>query len=432
MKKCFLISPIGDDGSDIRVEADALLWIAQNALAKYGFEVLRVDQIARSTLITNEIIQLIQETELCLIVLTNENPNVFYEAGRRHETGKPFIQLIRKGERLPFDVAGIRTIIYDNVESRIAAAKTIEEIQKYVEEFETSGYGSTGAGISLSTLSASLDRIERKIGQILTIGKPTESAVGTPEVGAVPSWDQLAQALKDPRELFMEAMMMGNLERAAAIFPKLEKVESLKEFLLSAMMLAPARHEPAVEVIIRLLTERLEDLGNPAEDEDDIVAKAIGAAANFFSSTDREEEGLARLEPIIKRVLLNEKLSKRTKASLRNQLQRLLYGLKRYEEALGIAEEVVQLDPSEPAYEYNLSLIAGRMNLTQKALTAIDKCLALESADDDDHLFQAIRLYTKAGRINDAKACLTKLAKIAPVKTLALDKDVRVALGIGG
>ena len=110
-KKCFVISPIGDDNSDIRKEADALLWIASSALEKYNFEVIRVDQIARSTVITNEIIQLIQESELCLIVLTGHNANVFYEAGRRHETGRPFIQLIKKGESLPFDVASIRTCL---------------------------------------------------------------------------------------------------------------------------------------------------------------------------------------------------------------------------------------------------------------------------------------------------------------------------------
>ncbi len=96
-KKCFMISPIGDEKSPVRQEADSLLWIAQNAVEKYGFDVIRVDQIARTTQITTEIIQLIQESELCLIVLTGHNPNVFYEAGRRHETGRPYIQLIRRG-----------------------------------------------------------------------------------------------------------------------------------------------------------------------------------------------------------------------------------------------------------------------------------------------------------------------------------------------
>ena len=40
--------------------------------------------------------------------------NVYYELAVRHATRKPVIQLMQKGEPLPFDVAGTRTIIVDH------------------------------------------------------------------------------------------------------------------------------------------------------------------------------------------------------------------------------------------------------------------------------------------------------------------------------
>ena len=41
------------------------------------------------------------------------NPNAFYELGVRHTCKRPTIQLIRKGDKIPFDVAQGRTITID-------------------------------------------------------------------------------------------------------------------------------------------------------------------------------------------------------------------------------------------------------------------------------------------------------------------------------
>ena len=111
-KICFVISPIGDKDSDIRKHADAFLkLLVEPALGEFGFNVVRADQIATSSVITNDIVEYVQQSELCLVDLTFHNPNVFYECGRRHENGKPTIQLIKNGEQLPFDVAGKHSFI---------------------------------------------------------------------------------------------------------------------------------------------------------------------------------------------------------------------------------------------------------------------------------------------------------------------------------
>ena len=111
-------------------------------------QVVRIDDIARSAVITNEIVRLLQNADLCVIVLTGENANVFYEAGRRHVTGKPFIQLIRRGEKIPFDVAGIRAILYDDPSTLESATKLTSAIRKFVDELERTGYTPIGTGES--------------------------------------------------------------------------------------------------------------------------------------------------------------------------------------------------------------------------------------------------------------------------------------------
>src|SRR5262245_21930030 len=106
-RTCFVVSPIGADGSEVRTNAnDFLDLLVEPALEKYGFLVTRADRIAQPTAITTDIVKLVQEADLCIIDLTNNNPNVFYECGRRHETGKPFIQMVQKGHEaaLAFDV----------------------------------------------------------------------------------------------------------------------------------------------------------------------------------------------------------------------------------------------------------------------------------------------------------------------------------------
>jgi hypothetical protein len=45
--------------------------------------------------------------------LSFNNPNAFYELGVRHMCKLPTVQMIRKGDRIPFDVSQGRTIKID-------------------------------------------------------------------------------------------------------------------------------------------------------------------------------------------------------------------------------------------------------------------------------------------------------------------------------
>ena len=51
------------------------------------------------------------------------NPNVFYELALRHAIGKPIVHLIRKADKVPFDVANFRTITLDDTDMYELIAK---------------------------------------------------------------------------------------------------------------------------------------------------------------------------------------------------------------------------------------------------------------------------------------------------------------------
>jgi len=140
-KTCFVISPIGSEGSDIRKRADQILkHVIKPATESCGFSAVRADEISEPGIITSQVIQRIIEDPLVIADLTGMNPNVFYELAIRHAIRKPLIQIIQKDEKLPFDVAGMRTISVDHKdldsveEARNEIVKQIKAIMKKKQE----------------------------------------------------------------------------------------------------------------------------------------------------------------------------------------------------------------------------------------------------------------------------------------------------------
>ena len=112
--KCFVISPIGEEGSEIRKRADQVYkYIIFPVCEECGFEAIRVDKVNQADSITQTIIDYIKESELVIADITGHNPNAFYEMGYRASLGKPMIHLKEKSEKIPFDIAGIRAFDYE-------------------------------------------------------------------------------------------------------------------------------------------------------------------------------------------------------------------------------------------------------------------------------------------------------------------------------
>ncbi len=113
-KVCFVIAPIGEPDTDIRRTSDQVFAeIISPAVKSLGYNPVQANHIPEPGIITNQVIQYIVGSPLVIADLTGRNPNVFYELAIRHAIRKPFLQLIKKGEEIPFDVAGVRTIQFD-------------------------------------------------------------------------------------------------------------------------------------------------------------------------------------------------------------------------------------------------------------------------------------------------------------------------------
>ena len=140
VKTCFVVAPIGEDGTEIRMRSDDILeYVVGPALQGYGYgEPVRADQISEPGVINDQIIEHLLNDDLVIADLTGHNPNVFYELAVRHAAGKAVIQFIDIGETIPFDVAGVRTVRVDHRSPRSAdeSAKKVAEQIKAVESSE--------------------------------------------------------------------------------------------------------------------------------------------------------------------------------------------------------------------------------------------------------------------------------------------------------
>lgn len=112
---CFIITPIGDDGSIIRKKTDGLI---NNVLRPICDELLLkaipAHEIDKPGSITNQVIQMIMDSKMVIANLTGLNPNVMYELAIRHAIKRPVVCLAEEGTKLPFDITTERTIFYSD------------------------------------------------------------------------------------------------------------------------------------------------------------------------------------------------------------------------------------------------------------------------------------------------------------------------------
>ena len=135
-ENCFIICPLGEEKSETRKQSDIMLkHVFQPILDANSYVAIRADQIPKVGLITSQIINLIIESPLVIADLTDSNPNVFYELAIRHAIRKPYIQVIKKGQKIPFDLSGIRTIEIDLKDlDNVEFAK--KEIENHILEYK--------------------------------------------------------------------------------------------------------------------------------------------------------------------------------------------------------------------------------------------------------------------------------------------------------
>jgi hypothetical protein len=167
---CFVIAPIGSDGSDTRQRSDDVLnYIIAPAMRECGYVPVRADQIDRAGVITSQIIEHIIDDPLVIADLTDHNPNVFYEIAIRHVTKRPIIHIIHYAQKLPFDVAMNRAIFYDHT-SVARVDRTRLEISSQVrslEEDPNNVDNPVSVSLNAQALRTSNNPIEQGLSEVL-------------------------------------------------------------------------------------------------------------------------------------------------------------------------------------------------------------------------------------------------------------------------
>jgi len=419
-KKCFLICPIGKENTDIRNNSDDLMeLIIEPALEKYEFDVIRADKISRSSIITADIVQMVQNAELCIIDLTGNNPNVFYECGRRHETGKPFIQLIQKGEvnNIPFDVAGIRTIEYDLSSVRLAH-KAVKEIREYVSDISASGFEIKSGTESLTSIASVLQRVERKVDK-LSENKGKYNSNGMKRRG-------LSEQLRleaNPKTAFIKAIFAEDLtEVRAALKLCHDKYGNTIEVLENASLIAEDGDMLAADICISILKEPSEilDFAN--------FKNGMSSLIEYYRVTDKEIEGIPIMIPIFDKELNDDSCDNDEKAWLFSQIYKLYAGAKMYEKALIYAEKSVELEPCNTKYVVNLAVAFSELGMKEKAVESTDKFIELIDIDEyinkggTTEILMASARYANCGRPGDAIKLFEKAYKRSPRQSRLLCK----------
>ena len=244
-KSCFVIGPIGDEGSEERIRSDQILkHIIRPAAEECGYKAVRADEISEPGIITTQIIDHLMNDDLVIADLTGHNPNVFYELAVRHAVRKPVVQMIAAGERIPFDVAAARTIQVDhhNLDS-VEAAK--EEMVKQIKAAESNPANvdtPLSTAIQIKDLKASENPLEKSYAEIIEMLQDIRGTLGVSPHEKAPSGirnglyhayalsDDLRERQSDLREcllLRVDGEDAQDMEKVRGLVDRIKKVTSL-------------------------------------------------------------------------------------------------------------------------------------------------------------------------------------------------------------
>ncbi len=141
MKRCFVISPIGSEGSQIREHADDVFdYIIKPAMEECNIQAFRSDHLQEPGKITEQMFREILTDDLSIAVLTGHNANVFYELAVAHAAGRPVIVLLEKGESLPFDIRDLRCVYYDLKPRSLFDKVYVNQVVAHVRSLEANGW----------------------------------------------------------------------------------------------------------------------------------------------------------------------------------------------------------------------------------------------------------------------------------------------------
>lgn len=170
-KSCFVISPIGSKGTDIRARSDQVFkHIINPVVSDLGYKADRADKITEPGMITDQIIEHLIVDDLVVADLTGRNANVFYELAIRHAVRKPIAIMISDGEDIPFDVSQSRAIQF-NYRDLDSVAECKIELEKQISFLESKPdqvFSPISSAINLRAMRESDDPSAQRDARILS------------------------------------------------------------------------------------------------------------------------------------------------------------------------------------------------------------------------------------------------------------------------
>jgi hypothetical protein len=145
MKRCFVISPIGSQGSPEREHADDVFdYVISPAMEKCDIAAFRSDHLKQPGMISEQMYRAILNEDFCIALLTGFNPNVFYELAIAQAANRPVIILLENGNELPFDIKDLRCVYYDLKPRSLFTGIYADQVAAHVKELEGLGWRVSG------------------------------------------------------------------------------------------------------------------------------------------------------------------------------------------------------------------------------------------------------------------------------------------------
>lgn len=420
---CFVISPIGTPDSEIRNMADEVLdYLIIPALRNCGFSpenIIRADKLYSPGSINSDIIALIKSSDLCIIDVTGMNPNVMYECGMRHGNGKPYIMMARSGERLPFDISGLRTIQYD-LTSLKKAKESQDILERFVNGLIETGFAREEGTDSISSMAETLRSIEQKVNFLMN----NSQSANTDKVTLSNEVSDILSRLS-PIQAFNYALANRDVALAESLLPRIEQQVSKEYYIDHAVVQVAAMGSQNAAMYIKEHWTYINGILN-----DEQQYECIGSFITYCNRTNTEETHLVFVDNCIESIL-KRKPDTTVQAGLYNQKNRIYFGAyvttgrknqSYYTEALGAIQKAIELDPNKPSFYFNYATII-RNDDVNKAAALMEKCIDMNSENDDDHLELAYKLFVQTNNPKSASV-LKKLEEVNPYLAFMAKRDV--------
>jgi hypothetical protein len=189
---CFVISPIGDVGTEKHSKfKEVLEYVIKPGIkaSGYNLQVLRADDIDRAGSFIKDILDSIYNSHVVIADLSEQNPNVFYELGVRHALSPRTILIAQSIDDIPSDLREYRTIVYDTSAKGAAdfskrLKKFLSEIQKEPQRPDNPVLDRIGSIFenTVAALEAEKQQVKNDLDAVLRRGQPKTTKTTQPSV----------------------------------------------------------------------------------------------------------------------------------------------------------------------------------------------------------------------------------------------------------